>query len=164
MTESILAFDPGDVTGWSLWAYDPDYPVQRLEYGMIHGGLEGFIQFLELRLGRLHPDILICERFNTEDGRVGRADLTPIYLEGALAAICSALGIEIIWQDTYMKSLCTDDTLRAHGLYIYPKQVKVDPAIMHTDARDVNDSQIHVLAYAKSTDHEPTIALYWPDV
>lgn len=163
MTESVLVFDPGEVTGWSLWTLDSEYPMYRLEYGLIKGGLDGFVSWLELRLGRLRPDILICERFNTKDGRVARADLTPLYLEGALYAISSALGLEVVWQGTDMKALCSDDTLRANGLYFLPSEAKGDPAIMHVDARDVNDSQRHALAYAKSTDHEPTIALYWPD-
>ena len=154
----------GAVTGWSLWAFDPEFPLQRLEYGLIHDGLEGFVRWLEVRLGRLRPDVLICEQFNTKDGRVARADLTPLYLEGALFAITSALGLEVVWQGTDMKALCSDDTLRDHGLYIMPKDAKTDRAIMHTDARDVNDSQRHALAWAKAIDHEPSVRQFWPDV
>lgn len=163
MSESILVIDPGEVTGWSLWALDREYPVQRLEYGMIHGGLDGFITFMEVRLGRMRPDLIICEKWNTNDGRRGDPS-NPLRIEGALQAMCSALGLELLWQMNDMKSLCTDATLIEHGLYITPKEAKVDPTILHVDARDVNDTAIHMLAYAKASGHDATIALFWPDV
>lgn len=165
MTESVLTIDPGEVTGWSYWALDPEYPIQRLEYGLIHGGLDGFITWMEIRLGRLRPDILICEKWNPNDGRVYGDPTEPLRIEGAIAAMVSALGIgDVEWQFNSMKALCTDDKLREHGLYIMPSHAKVDPAIMHKDARDVNDTFSHTLAFAKASGHQPTIDLYWPDM
>lgn len=162
MTESVLTIDPGEATGWSLWALDPKYPIQRLEYGLVKGGTDGFITFMELRLGRLHPDVLIVEDWNRHDPRKG--DPThPLQIKGALMGAASALGVELIIQPNTMKDQCHDSVLKEHGLYILPREAKVDPAIMHTDGRDVNDTQRHTLGWAKVTEHQPTIALYWPD-
>jgi hypothetical protein len=158
MTDSLLALDPGKVTGWSLWTLDDDFPMTRLEYGLAKGGIDGFISFMELRLGIWRPDIIVCEHFDL-DGRTRYPDLTPRDCEGALRAMVSALGLEVVWQNTDMKALCRDQTLKDHGLWLTGS----DPAIRHDDARDVNDSQVHALAYAKASGHEPTVALYWPE-
>lgn len=164
MTETILAFDPGWTTGWALFALDDDRPVQRLEYGAIHDGLPGFVEFIEQRLGLLRPDILICEKFNEDDGRKANADLTPLPIEGALYAVARALNIEVTWQSIGMKVLCSDQTLKDQGLWITPAEAKVDPAILWTDARDVNDAQIHIGGWCKAHGHEPTVEAWWPEM
>lgn len=163
MTESVFVLDPGKVTGSSLWLLDRDAPVQRVEYQMIHGGMDGFISFMEVRLGPMRPDLVICEQWNVNDGRQFGDPTEPLRIEGAIATMCSALGIELVWQKNDMKALCSDETLKEHGLYIFPKDAKTDPAINWTDARDVNDTALHMLAWAKASGHEPTIDLYWPD-
>lgn len=162
MTETVLGIDPGEVTGWSLWLLDRDVPIQRIEYGLIKGGVDGFITWMEIRLGQLRPSVIVCERFNTKDGRVAVADLTPLPIEGALKAVASALALEVVWQYNSAKDLCRDDVLKRFGYWITPAQAKVDPAIDHIDARDVNDSQAHVLGWAKGMGHTPTIELLWP--
>lgn len=163
MTDSILALDPGESTGWSLWALDDDYPIQRLDYGLVKGGMEGLVTFMEVRLGAVRPDVIVCEKWNVNDGR--RGDPTePLRIEGAMYAIASALGLELVFQPTSMKDQCHDYVLQDNGLWISPAEAKLDPAILWVDARDVNDSQIHALAWAKTTaQHEPTLAAYWPE-
>ena len=163
MSESIVSYDPGETTGWSQWEMPDDLPVQRLDYGLIHGGREGFMRLGGVMLAALKPSLVICEKFNESDGRLAKADLTPLWIEGSVATICDALGIPILWSETSQKALCTDATLKEFGLYIENSEARINPAINWEDARDVNDSQIHVLATAKSWDHEPTIAVYWPD-
>lgn len=162
MSESLLALDPGEVTGWSLWVLDDDAPLQRLDYGLIHGGTFGAAEWLEQRLGVLRPDILVCERWNRFDGRAGDPTY-PLQIEGLLIGAARALGLEITWQSNGMKDLCRDSTLKEFGFYIMPAAAKVDPAIMWEDARDVNDSQRHALAWAKAADHEPTVTAFWPE-
>jgi hypothetical protein len=161
MTDTLLAIDPGQVSGWSLWLVPDDLPMQRIEYGLVHNGRPGFLEWMADKLGPLRPDILVCEQWRTRDGA---ADITPVYIEGQLEAVCAALAMEITWQGTDMKAMCSDDTLRQHGLYIMPAEAKVDPAILHIDARDVNDSQRHALGWGKAHGHEPTVDLYWPEM
>lgn len=163
MTESILAIDPGESTGWSLWALEPEYPMQRLECGLVHGGEAGFITFMEVRLGRFRPSIVVCEEWNINDGRRGNPRFS-LRIEGALMAMTSALGIELVFQPTSMKDMCRDSVLKEHGLWITNKQAREDPQILWQDARDVNDSQINALAWAKAIGHDPTIEAFWPDV
>jgi len=164
MTEMILGIDPGDVTGWSLWMLDRDAPIQRVDYGMIHGGLPGFVSFMEVRLGGMRPDVTVCEKFNDKDGRSAMADFTPMLIEGSVYTMASALGLELIFQPTAMKAMCSDEKLKELGFYITNAEARENPAIRWSDARDVNDSEIHVLAWAKSIDHTPTVEAFWPDV
>src|SRR6478736_10388975 len=97
MTESILSIDPGEVTGWSLWALDAELPVQRLEYGLIKGGLAGFIFWIEHRYGQLRPDVTVVEKWNRHDGRKG--DPThPLQIQGSILTAASALGLEVTLQ------------------------------------------------------------------
>lgn len=157
----MLVIDPGAVTGWSLWAVPEDLPLQRLEYGLVKGGRKGFMAWSRSNLGIIRPDILVCEMWRPRDGA---ADITPVYIEGQLEAVADALAMEITWQGTDMKAMCSDDTLREQGLYIMPAEARVDPAIMHIDARDVNDTARHALAWAKAHGHEATIATCWPEM
>lgn len=153
----MLFVDPGEATGWSLWNYDPHFPLQRLEFGLIPGGLNGFLDWSEVRLGLLHADV-ICERFNPALGTAdGSKNYEPMYIEGALRAICRALGLSLEFQDVGMKALCGDHVLKRNGLWIHNSEVEWE------DARDVNDTQRHALAWALSNDHAPSLSAYWPD-
>lgn len=164
MTESLLAIDPGQVTGWSLWALDADSPLQRLDYGLVKGGSDGWLEWQERHLGGLRPDVIVFEKFNPSLGYGASKDYEAMIVEGEFKAACRALGLEITFHDTAMKALCSDGDLRRLGYWIMPKDAKVDPAIMHEDARDVHDSFIHALAWAKASDHEPTVEAYWPEM
>lgn len=162
MTDSILAIDPGESTGWSLWALDDDRPIQRLDYGLIHDGGTGYMPWAERHLGTLRPDLVIYEKF-IPDGRITVADLVGLPVEGMIEMGCRALGIECIWQPNGMKAQVRDDVLRENGLYITNEEARTNPAINWKDARDVNDTQIHALGWAKFN-HEPTLAAYWPEM
>lgn len=155
MTETLLSFDPGQVTGWSLWAFDDGHAFQRLEFGLIKGGLDGVLDWIERHLGLLRPSLTLVERFNPDLGDANK-DYEAMLIMGALKAACRALGIDLEFQDIDMKALCRDEVLKVHGLWID------GPEVDHTDGRDVNDSEINALAWAKAHDHEPTVALYWP--
>lgn len=156
MSEPMLFMDPGETTGWSLWNYEETLPLMRLEWGYITGGFEGVMDWGERHLGLLRPDIY-CERFDPLRGN-NHKNFEPMLIEGGLRAIARALGLPFEYQDTGMKALCTDETLRRNGLWIENSEVE------HEDARDINDSQIHALAWGKSHDHQPTIERYWPDL
>lgn len=156
-TECILVFDPGEVTGWSLWNFASEYPLQRLEFGVIPGGVDGFLDWLEEHLGILAVSIVICEWFNPALGTGGGfKNYEAMEIQGALRGACRALAIDLVKQQVDMKAECTDDALKRAGLWIENAEVEWE------DARDVNDTQRHALAFAKSQDHEPTIRAIWP--
>lgn len=162
--ELILAIDPGDTTGWSLWCLPDDAPVMRLSYGAIKGGYDGFVWWMESSFTALGPSLVIFERFNPDLGYGKSKDYTALEIQGAARALVRALGVELVMHDTAMKAMCPDTDLKRLGFWITPAAARVDPAIMHEDARDVNDSQIHVLAHCKAIDHEPTLEAFWPPI
>jgi hypothetical protein len=154
---SFLVLDPGQVTGWSHWAIEPDLPMLRLQFGVIPGGFDGFLDWLESNLAVMGVSLLICERFNPELGTGGSGkDYVGMEIQGAVKAVCRALGIEVMMFDVGMKAECTDDALKRAGLWIENSEVEWE------DARDVNDTQRLAHAYAKMLDHEPTIRAIWP--
>lgn len=155
MTETILAFDPGGVTGWSLWLMTDSTPMHRIDYGLVRGGIDGMLDFFEQKLGGLHPSLVICERFNPDLGDANK-EYDALEITGALRGACRALGIELVFQDIGMKAQCKDSVLKRLGLWID------GPEVEHEDGRDVNDSQIHALAWAKVNDHVPTVEWAWP--
>jgi hypothetical protein len=164
VAETIWFCDPGGTTGWSLWAFPDTSPAMRLEYGAVKSGVEGFLTWSERTLGVLRPDAIVFERFNPDLGYGKSKDYEALEIQGVVRAVARALGIDLIFQDTDMKAMCSDADLKRLGFYIEPAQARVDPAIMHVDARDVNDSQIHAMAFAKATDHAPTIEAFWPPI
>lgn len=156
-TETLLAFDLGEANGWSYWTLSSTTPITRLDYGLVPGGLNGLLDWLEVHLSPLNPSYVVCEKFET-DGRPG--SIVGVPGEGAVAALARVqLGIEVDWQTNVYKRQVSDDDLRAAGLWLTAKA----DGIPWKDADDVNDSQRHALAWAKTRDHQPTIAAYWPD-
>lgn len=153
--ETMLVFDPGQATGWSRWVLPQSAPIMRLEYGLIPGGVQGFFRWLEAGGLNDRPTIIVCERFNPDLGERVK-DYEPIRVEVALEGACRALALEITWQDIDMKPMCRDSTLKRLGLWVENSEVDWE------DARDVNDTQRHALAWCKTHDHEPTVHWAWP--
>ena len=159
MSELLLAIDPGEVTGWSTWQLEDDAPLTRLDYGLVKGGALGWRSWMSAKM-RMRPGLIVCERFNPNDGRAGKANYVDhLRIEGGLLVAADALGLpDPIWHHNDMKALCSDATLKSHGLWLTGR----DERIGWQDARDVNDSQRHALAWAKAAGHEPTLLRYWP--
>lgn len=160
----LLALDPGEVTGWSLWEwqYESDRHAERTDYGLVKGGVEGFKKWF---IGERPVPIglVVCEKYQL-DQRTTSPNTTPLVIEGVLIALCA---VPIVWQPTSAKSEIHDDVLKKTNLRPGPGPSRLwltgkDPKIKHTDARDVNDSQIHALAYLRHA-HRPTAAWLYPD-
>lgn len=161
MDELLLVLDPGQVTGWSVWVLPTDEPIYRVDYGLIKGGLAGFVDWLIDHHGYLTETIVVCEKFVAERNA---EDLTPLMIEGALVGAQRTLAApEVVWQLRSRKRNLgvgrrRDDLLKEHGLWLRGD----DPAIAHEDARDVNDTALHALIFAKDYEHSPTLRAYWP--
>lgn len=162
--ELVLGVDPGDTTGWSLWEIAADAPAMRLSYGAVKAGVDGWIYWARRNLELMRPSVIIFERFNPDLGYGTAKDYQALEVQGSVKTLAAGLGIDLIMHDTSMKALCSDADLKRLGFWITPAQARVDEAILHEDARDVNDSQIHVLAHAKAVDHEPTVRAFWPPI
>lgn len=157
MDETLLSIDPGQATGWSLWTFADDHALQRLDYGVIPEGLDGFLRWAEARIGALRPSVTVFELFRPNLGYNAHSkDYEAMLIEGALKATARALALEVVYQGNDMKALCSDADLKRLGLWVENSEVE------WTDARDVNDSQRHALAWAKANGHEATIDAFWP--
>jgi hypothetical protein len=153
----VLAFDPGGATGWSLWFYDVDEPMQRVDYGVVAGGADGFCEWLWRHHSLLmRASVHIIEHY-VPDGGPGEVD-DALQVEGALRGTLAALCLPpLVQQRRHDKRQVSDDLLHRVGLWVGNDEVDWE------DARDVNDSEIHALAWAKMREHLPTLAAYWPD-
>lgn len=154
---SLLSIDPGWATGISLWRVPDDEPIERLTYWLIAGGIEAFSFWFEnVFLGDNRfdrEDILVCEEF-IQDGRTPKVDTNALLIQGYLMG---AWGIDdVVWQPNVMKNAKTGDALlKQHGLWLTGKQVG------WKDGRDVMDSQLHALAWAKNN-HAPSQEFFFP--
>ena len=158
---NILSIDPGEATGWSLWVLDDFMPMKRLEYGVITGGVRGFSIWFDF-YGRFEvgeEGVIVFEQFRL-GGDVVNPNIEAKAIEGALiyARESQETRASLVFNQRSDKRQVRDDVLKAAGLWITGKPVG------WTDGRDVNDSQIHALAYAKSVlRHRPTLERYFSD-
>lgn len=158
MKLQVLGFDPGEVTGWSLFEVPDDAPLRRLDYGLIKGGVDGVIDWCVQHPRYLRSSTVVSEGFIPESNAVEWR--TPIRIEGVLLGLCSIYGAAPpIFQSRSTKRAVGDGLLKAHGLWLRGDDVKVG----WTDARDVNDSQLHVIARVKHDEHVPTLRALWPE-
>lgn len=161
----LLSIDPGGNTGIALGFYDATTPYRLVERWQVHGGLEGFKHWW--LHSRPHFDEIIVEKFILSADNEFDADLTPVYIEGALSVLLDMAGKAAAWQPRTEKSLLTG----------YPKgaQTKAQKQRVRfdflerfglfkagTENDDSNDAITHALVYLKKRMHEPTRSVFWP--
>lgn len=162
MGHLLLALDPGDATGWSVWDLEPDEPIFRLDYGVIPNGIDGFIAWTMNHHHYLREAIVVCERF-VPDG--GAQEYEPLGIEGALRCALAYLGAPPpTFQLRSRKRNLGDAKVRDQLLKTLNLWVTgADPKVAWVDGRDVNDTAIHALVWAKDHEHQPTLAAFWPE-
>lgn len=157
MSSRLLAIDPGQATGWSLWELPDDGPMERLSYGLIQGGWEGFDEWWESNdidgIRHIDVDTVVCEDY-IPDGRATQIDPNALLIKGYLGGY---LGKEnVTYQRNAVKITVGDKLLKQHGFWLTGKQVG------WKDARDVNDSELHALGWGK-INHLSTTKYFWPN-
>lgn len=152
---TILGIDPGEATGWSLWEYGKNTAARRLEYGLVLRGVEGFMEFTYAMPMRI-ADEIVFEEFKL-DGRTKSPDLVSREIQGCARMWTYGREVPLHLQDNGFKRQVNDQVLKDAGLWVMPADVG------YHKGRDVNDSQVHVLARLKTQGHLPTLARYWPD-
>lgn len=151
----VLAIDPGHATGWSTWYCDDETPMTRTGYGVVAGGPLAVSQWMQ-RNQLLLPTELVVEEWRLA-GDAKNPDLTGKEVIGAIRAMAWVLGWPVPQiQHRSQKVHVHDDVLRRENLWVAPGSVE------WVDGRDVNDSAIHALTWAKLQGHGPTIARFWP--
>lgn len=148
---NLLALDPGGVTGWSTWTYDPTTPLLPAAHGMIPGGLDGFIRWWDASWNaqhfRTYGGEVVIEEFEL-DGRTLRPDIQAKEIIGAVRLLAHQHGFPLAIQPNTQKSHAPDALLKHHDLWWEGK------------GHD-RDSARHALARMKNRRHGPTIARYW---
>ena len=150
----LLALDPGgrpmssvsrSATGWSLWSLDDGEPVRHVMHGQVPGDEHAFTRWfrwmLDGGLGHV-PSVVVSESFML-DGRTTYPDVTPLKIEGVLAALW---GDSVIFQPNISKSALPDEKVKRFGLWWVGQPHAIDSAR-------------HAFYYARSIRHMPTIEL-----
>lgn len=151
----LLALDPGMATGWSLWAVPEETAMERVNYGLIPGGVAGFVKWARANTGGIMAaHRLVVERFVPGPGPL---NYEPLKIEGAIQALLEPHQ-RITWHLRSDKAHVPDPLLVQHDLWVTGR----DPRVQWEDGRDVNDSQIHALAWGKRH-HYPTLERFWPE-
>lgn len=143
----ILSLDPGGTTGYMIGTVEPNSTLTIERSGQIKNSLRGFLDFHWDVLESENIDLIICENFELREGIYG-ADLSPVYIIGALEALYSTT--TIAYQGPYQKPLVDDDRLKKLGLY--------EPGKPHR-----NDAVRHAVIYLRNTKHMPTLEAGWKE-
>lgn len=162
----LLAIDPGYATGISMWFVPNDAPIERKGFLLISGGADAFIDWLlfDDLLDEfddvVDQNIVVVEKY-VDDGRTSH-DPNALEIQGFLKGFDRAQGNQadkvwdFYWQRNSMKNTKNGDKLlKQHGYWLTGKQVG------WKDGRDVNDSQLHALAWAKNN-HRPSQEYFFP--
>jgi len=168
--EYIFSVDPGKATGVAFARITEKEAAEVIYAGIIPGGVDGFIEWLELTddayyvartdCKMYHPDEfkrmdyqvnIVSEVFQSRMNNFV-ADLEAVRIEGVLI---DRFGKQINWQRPLDKSLVGDEFLKKHELWITGSMVD------HEDGRDANDALLHLFAYLMRRKHQPTLAYYW---
>jgi hypothetical protein len=143
----ILSLDPGGTTGYMIATVSPDSELNIERSGQIKNSLNGFLDFHWDVLEDEDINLVVCESFTLREGIYG-ADLSPVYIIGALEALYPA--IEIVYQEPKLKPLCDDDRLKKLGLH--------EPGKQHR-----NDAVRHAIIYLRNNKHIPTLVAGWKE-
>ncbi len=145
---TMLSLDPGGTTGVAIIEYgDTEYNL--IKTWQIPNGLQGFLDFHWDELEDWEFDQIICESFDLREGVYG-ADLSPVYIIGALEALYPKALTPIIYQKPSQKALCGDDRLRKLGFHA--------PGRPHA-----NDAVRHGIIYLRNNKHATILKEGWGD-
>jgi hypothetical protein len=139
----LLALDPGETTGATLWTFTETKPIALLSTFQIAEGILGFMKHAELD----KTNIVVSEKF-VLDGRTPNPNVTPLLIEGALIAQQKYYPYKLTFQRNNFKKHVSDDLLKENDLWAagYPHAM---------------DSAKHALAYMKTIRHMPTLRKYF---
>lgn len=145
MTKStLLAFDPAaevavSDTGYALFEYTADAPPTFVQSGVIHGGFEGFSNWL--RTTPLEADTVVCEQFIHYNAA---ADISPLLIEGAIRSYYK----DVVLQPSSALGMVSEAQIKALNMWSEEGH--------HADA---NSATRHAIFYLRSVRHTPTLRL-----
>ncbi|MDL5351114.1 hypothetical protein [Microbacterium sp. zg-YB36] len=157
--------DPGWNTGVALAYYDAITPFQLVKRFQVHGGLNGFLAWLDTGGVGAPVDEYVVEKF-IHDPNADAADLSGVPIEGVIAHLAHIEEVPVIWQTRSDKS----------GLIGYPESAKTKAQrqrvrfdflerhglfVPGTENDDTNDCATHGLVSLKRRKHMPTLNFYF---
>lgn len=163
----LLSIDPGQSTGIALGYYDSITPYRLEQRWNVLGGVDGFIEWWWENQGGEIANELVVEQFHLDPTNQFSADLTPVAIEGALAALNWDDGIQITWQGRDMKgnmigypASARTKTQRQRVRFDFLDRFGLFAKGAHND--DSQDAITHALVYLKRRKHMPTMLAFWP--
>lgn len=155
----VLAFDPGESTGWALFSYADRAPAELIDQGVIPNGVDGFIKLDPIAL--VLADAVVYEDF-VIDGTITGSWSSEVI--GALKYMMyrEAEGTKLVKQTRMDKG-----ALFGHKAKTIPKrQTERFNWLRDRGFSGVShelDAITHALFYIKKQEHVPTIRRYWTD-
>lgn len=149
MSSLILSIDPGKATGWFLGSYSDTFPLEHLEHGIVHDGLQGFLAWWAkswpVQRVRTYGGTVLAENFRLDGRAHSKAiDTTPLEILGALEVLSPGY----IRVANTQKVHAPDDLLKRIGMYW--------PGAGHD-----RDAGRHAAAWLKTNKHRPTLEAFW---
>ena len=141
----LLSIDPSaesstSDTGLAYGSFSSDKPYTLIESGNIHGGFNGFCEWLKDNTYVLTVDIVVCEHYIVYN-RAG--DPTPLLTEGVIRYLRPDT---VLQPSTGKNTLVSDDELKNYGLW--------STSGHHHDERE---AVRHSLVYLVKQRHLPTL-------
>lgn len=152
--KTVLAFDPGEASGWFYGRFDDVTALRRLGTGIIQGGPQGLSDFLVDFLQDHESDHVVAEVFVPDGTPGGRETVSP---RGEGVLIVHFGQNNVAWQKRsekawgYDSQEKSDQKLHELGLWVTGKDVR------HTDGRDANDAALHAIQFMRKMRHRPTL-------
>lgn len=118
----LLALDPGETTGWSLFNAAQD-DVQLLDAGQLKTWpMEDAVQNFTKHLNEHHPTRVIYEQYRVYEWKTDDhawSQVPTLRIIGCLETLCIQKKIPFSHQTAQQaKNFCTDEKLEAWGYYI----------------------------------------------
>lgn len=140
--KTVLAFDPAaevniSDTGFALLEYSKDTTPSVLQSGVIHGGFEGFVEWV--RRDKLEADTIVSEQF-IQNRKA--ADVSPLLIEGVIRFVYP----NVVLQPSSSLSMVSEEHLKSFGFW---------SKVGHH--KDANSALRHALFWLRSERHKPTL-------
>lgn len=163
----VLAFDPGESTGWALFSYADRAPAELIDQGVIPDGVDGFIKWARSMPGHdllVYAETIVYEDFVIDGTITGSWSSETIGALKALYAVANKQdeGHKLVKQTRQDKASLFGHKAKTTEL----RQTERFNWLRDRGFIGVShelDAITHALFYIKRQGHVPTIKRYWTE-